>query len=221
MIWGYHYFWKHPNWHILLDIIGAFAFPTSRRDALWSSSPCLATTEKLGIPTTHLPKAGVIYHFQLSIDPVLIVCDAPEKAWLSVLSLCFLALKASPVKTVGAPTYPSHNIEQQQAWADGDVSNICSLVILLKIIFRISLAEAAIAGDADKKYWYHPNRLASYEVTCFDHHIPERFRLWADILPSGYDKCWKYPVREINYLGFLRSNIWNCLFVCLFVCFSF
>lgn len=32
----------------------------------------------LGIPTTHLPKAGVIYHFQLSIDPVLIVCDALE-----------------------------------------------------------------------------------------------------------------------------------------------
>ena len=49
----------------------------------------------LGIPTTHLPKAGVIYHFQLSIDPVLLVCDAPRGNMVHDFQSCrcvFLAL---------------------------------------------------------------------------------------------------------------------------------
>lgn len=79
------------NWHIW-DIIGTFAFAVQhpQGDALMKLPLAwVPRNSYLGIPTAHLPKAGVIYHFQLSIDPVLIVCDAPEGAWLSVLSLCF------------------------------------------------------------------------------------------------------------------------------------
>ena len=48
-----------------------------------------------GYHGTDSPKAGVIYHFQLSIDPVLIVCDAPEEAWLSGFVVVYFALKIS------------------------------------------------------------------------------------------------------------------------------
>ena len=48
-----------------------------------------------GYHETDSPKAGVIYHFQLSIDPVLIVCDAPEEAWLSGFVVVFFALNIS------------------------------------------------------------------------------------------------------------------------------
>lgn len=55
-----------------------FCCPTSTRDALMKLPLAwVPRNSYLGIPTTHLPKAGVIYHFQLSIDPILIVCDAP------------------------------------------------------------------------------------------------------------------------------------------------
>ena len=56
------------------------------------------------------------------------------------------------------------------------------------------------------KNWYRPNRLASYQVTCFDHHTPEWFRLWADILPSGYDRYLKYLTCEMNYCIWVFST---------------
>ena len=117
------------------------------------ASPCLGTTEQL-FRDPHHPFAEGGCDLPLSTEYWSSTHRArcPRGNMTFGLVVVFLALKASPVKTVGAPTYSSHKIEQQQAWADGgDVSNICSLVILLKIIFRISLAETAIAGDADKK----------------------------------------------------------------------